>query len=78
MSAATEPRLVTPGVIARELRAPLHRVLYVLTTRRHVRPKARAGAIRLYAEDAIAQVRHELAAIDARRCNQNGSGHDAT
>jgi len=61
------PRLITPGVIATELGAPLHRVLHVLATRRHIRPRAKAGTIRLYSQTAIAQVRHELHAIDARR-----------
>lgn len=62
-----EPRFLTPGVIAAEVKAPLHRVLYILSTRRHIRPAARAGILRLYDRDAIAHVRHELSAIDARR-----------
>ena len=63
----TEPRLITPGVIAAEINVPLHRVLRILATRPHIRPAARAGMIRLYERDAVAQVRHELSAIDARR-----------
>ncbi|MCE9548350.1 MAG: hypothetical protein K8T25_22990 [Planctomycetia bacterium] len=62
-----EPQLITPGVIATECNAPLHRVLRILATRQHIRPAARAGTIRLYRREAIAQVRHELSAIDARR-----------
>jgi hypothetical protein len=38
----TSPRLITPGVIASELRVPLHRVLHVLATRPHILPRARA------------------------------------
>lgn len=64
---ATEPRLTTPGVIAAELSEPLHRVLHVLRTRQHIRPAARAGRLRLYNRSAVAMVRHELNAIDARR-----------
>lgn len=64
------PRLVTPGVIARELTAPLHRIQHILATRPHIRPVARAGMLRLYGRDAVAQVRHELNAIDARRCRR--------
>lgn len=64
---ADPPKLLTPGVIARELGEPLHRVLNVLATRPHIRPRARAGTLRLFSRDAIAQVRHELNAIDARR-----------
>jgi hypothetical protein len=66
----TVPRLRTPGVIACELTAPLHRVLHVLATRPHIRPTARAGILRLYDSRAVAMVRHELNAIDARRCRK--------
>jgi hypothetical protein len=67
---ATPPKLITPGVIASELRVPLHRVLHVLASRQHIRPAARAGTLRLYDRRAVAMVRHELNAIDARRCRQ--------
>lgn len=61
------PRLITPGVIAKELNEPLHRVLHVLRTRQYIRPSARAGTLRLYDREAIAMVRHELNTIDATR-----------
>ena len=62
-----EPKLITPGVIAdRSLAAPLHRVQNILATRPHIRPSARAGTLRLYDRAAVAMVRHELSAIDAR------------
>lgn len=64
------PRLITPGVIAEEVGVPLHRVLHVLRTRPHIRPAARAGTLRLYDTRAIAMVRHELHAIDGRRCRR--------
>ena len=64
------PRLITPGVIASELHQPLHRVLNVLNTRTHIEPVARAGTLRLYDRRAVAMVRHELNAIDARRCRK--------
>jgi hypothetical protein len=57
-------------VIASELRVPLHRVLHVLATREHIRPSARAGTLRLYDRRAVAMVRHELNAIDARRAEK--------
>jgi hypothetical protein len=63
----SEPRLITPGVIARELGEPLHRVLHILATRKHIRPSARAGTLRLYDRAALAMVRHEINTIDARR-----------
>ena len=71
----TVPRLITAGVIAAELKTPLHRVTHVLATRRHIRPSARAGTLRLYPRDSIAMVRHELAAVDARR-SAKGGGDD--
>ncbi len=61
------PKLRTPGVMAADLCEPLHRVLYVLRTRRHIAPAARAGRLRLYDREAAALIRHELNAIDARR-----------
>jgi hypothetical protein len=64
------PRLITAGVLASELGVPLHRVLHVLATRQHIRPSARAGTLRLYDLRAVAMVRHELNAIDARRCRK--------
>jgi hypothetical protein len=65
-----EPTLITPGVIARQVKKPLHRVTYILANRKHIRPSARAGTLRLYDEQAVAQVRHELTAIEARRCRR--------
>jgi hypothetical protein len=62
------PQLRTAGVIAVELGAPLSRVLHILRTRRHIRPIGRAGTLRLYDRRAVAMIRHELNAIDARRC----------
>lgn len=61
------PQLRTPGVISTNLGVPLHRVLYVLRTRHHIQPTARAGRLRLYDKQAVAMVRHELNSIDARR-----------
>ena len=69
----TTPQLITPGVIAKELDEPLHRVLNVLRTRQYIRPSARAGTLRLYERQAVAMVRHELHAIDARRCGEKGN-----
>lgn len=62
-----EPRLITTGVIAQRLNVPLSRVLYVLRTRKYIRPAARAGMIRLYDQHAIELVRRELETIAQRR-----------
>ncbi|HEV3025575.1 MAG TPA: hypothetical protein VGX76_24050 [Pirellulales bacterium] len=61
------PTLITPGIMAAELGVPIHHVLHVLRTRPHIRPSARAGTLRLFDKLAVAMVRHELNAIDARR-----------
>lgn len=63
----TLPRLITSGRIAEELREPHSRVSHILATRPHIQPAALAGAVRLYRQSAVAQVRHEINAIDARR-----------
>lgn len=63
----TEPTLLTPGVIAKRFGIPVHRVLYVLGTRPHIRPKARAGTLRLYDEAAVVSIYVELNAIEARK-----------
>ena len=60
------PRLATIGEVARALGVPQHRVEYVLRTRPHIRPRARAGRARCFDAAAIAQIRHELHAIDAK------------
>lgn len=70
MRTQTVPSLLTPGRIADALGVTLPRVLYVLSTRRHIQPAARAGTLRLYGSAAVAAVRHELNAIDARRAGK--------
>ena len=67
MRTSAVPTLLTPGRIADKLGVSLPRVVYVLSTRRHILPAARAGTLRVYHEAAVAQVRHELNGIDARR-----------
>lgn len=69
------PKLITSGAIAAELHEPLHRVLRVLATRKHIRPAAFAGTLRLYSRTAIAMVRYELNAIDAHRCRRAVDAH---
>lgn len=68
--ATTEVQLLTSGRIASEEKQPLHRIAYILATRPHIRPAARAGNLRLYDRRAQAMIRHELNAIDARRNRQ--------
>lgn len=61
------PSLLTPGRIAAELGVAPSRVIYILRTRPHIVPRARAGILRLYDREALAMVQHELDAIDAQR-----------
>jgi hypothetical protein len=70
MPAQAIPSLLTPGRIASELGVATPRVLYILATRPHISPSARAGTLRLFDRTAIAMVRHELNAIDARRATK--------
>ena len=68
---ADPPKLITARIIATKLGVPLYRVQYVLRSRRHLRPEARADHLRLYSRQQVAMVRHELHAIDARRDRGN-------
>lgn len=61
------PNLITVGVMAAELGQPIHRVQHVLRTRQHIRPSCRVGRLRVFDEEAVAMVRHELNGVDARR-----------
>ena len=63
----TSPRLYTSGDIAKALNAKVTRVRHILATRDQIRPVGRAGLVRLYDRQAVALIRHELNAIDARQ-----------
>ena len=67
MGSKAVPSLLTAGRIALAAGASLPQVLYVLRTRQHIQPVARAGILRLYDRNALAAVRHEINAIAARR-----------
>ena len=56
----TPPSVRTVGRMAEELKVPIHRIVYILRTRPHIRPIARAGRARLYDADALRQVFGEL------------------
>jgi hypothetical protein len=70
MATSQPETLLTSGAIARLLRQPLRRVLNILATRPHIQSVGRAGVLRLYDAQVVAMVRHELNAIDARRCRR--------
>ena len=56
----------TAGWIAMELLVPIHRVQYIIRTR-GIRPIAKAGNTGIYDREAVARIRHEINAIEARR-----------
>ncbi len=66
------PKLITIGVIAEAVGASPDRIRRILQTRSHIRPAAYAGHTRLFTSNAIAQIRHELNAIDARKAAGKG------
>lgn len=63
----TIPRLPTVGQLAKLLRVPVHRIEYVVRSRPHIKVSALAGLARCFDDEAVAIIRHELNAIDARR-----------
>ncbi len=66
------PKLATIGEVVKLLDVSPHRIEYVLRTRPHIRPRAMAAGVRCFDDGAIAQIRHELNAIAARRAGRNG------
>jgi hypothetical protein len=56
----------TVGVIARRLGEPLHRIEYVIRSRR-LQPAGRAGNLRVFSESDIVFIAGELRRMDARR-----------
>ncbi len=67
MPRTAAPALLTTGKIARDLGVPDHRVAYVIRTRTYICHKATAGIIKLYDDEAVAQIRQALNGIAARR-----------
>ena len=72
-TAPTPPQLNTIGRIAGKLGVPVHRVQYVVQ-RTALVPAAYAGRLRLFDREAVARIRHELTAIDARRAERKRGG----
>ncbi len=65
MNTCTE-RAPTTGTIAERLQVPLSKVEYVIRSR-SIQPRTRAGAIRVFSEEAIAVIAEELKRIQERR-----------
>lgn len=64
------PRLYTEQRIADTLGVSRARVAYIIRSRKHIKPAAIAGQTYCYYSNAVAQVRHELNAIDARKSDR--------
>lgn len=56
-----EKRLSTVGEIARQLRVPVHRVEYIIRSRK-IAPLGRAGNARVFAESAVEWISDVLTA----------------
>jgi uncharacterized protein YjbI with pentapeptide repeats len=54
------------GRIAAEYGVPVHRIDYVLATRPHIQPVAKAGTLRLFDQHGKNLIRAELEQIDAK------------
>lgn len=60
------PQLLTIGKIAGLLGIPTYKVHYIVMSRQ-IEPAAYAGRYRLFDREAVARIRYELNAIEARR-----------
>ena len=60
------PLFPTVGTIAEELDEPLHRVEYVIRSRR-IKPCGMAGNARVFSESDVERIASELRRIDAER-----------
>jgi len=66
MIATDVPLALTVGQIAKRLHVPVHRVQYVIRTRR-IHPCVRAGNLRVFSEGDVRQIGSELKRIEADR-----------
>jgi len=60
-------KVYPPKQLASILGVSVDRVRYILDTRSHIKPAVTIENKRFYRPDAVAMLRHELNAIDARR-----------
>lgn len=57
---------ITAGTMAERLGVPIHKVQYILRTRQ-IEPAGKAGVLRVYSEEQLAEVAANLDAISARQ-----------
>ena len=65
-------KLLTVGEIAQRLSIPVHRVEYVLSTRKRIVPSAIAGRSRVFNSKAVTQIEQELNAIGSQITSGGG------
>lgn len=73
-SSVRPPQLITVGVIAKCLGTNPERVRRIISTRPHIHPIAYVNHTRLFTNETIALVRHEINAIDAKRRDRSNGG----
>ncbi|HEV3166545.1 MAG TPA: hypothetical protein VGZ22_21150 [Isosphaeraceae bacterium] len=59
-------RLLTVGEIARRTGSSIHKIAYVIRSRK-IEPVGRAGIARVYSEGDVERIAAELAGIEAKR-----------
>jgi len=67
MEPLSDDRVYPAIQLAEILGVPVHRVRHILHTRSHIKPAVTVENLRFYRPDALAMLRHELNADDARR-----------
>ena len=66
MQTEPPPALATLGTVSEQLGQPIHRIAYILRTRKHIQPTATAGRLRLFSQRTIELIKAELERIDSR------------
>lgn len=68
-------RLLTTTRVAERLGVPVHRVEYVLRTRRYLTPCALAGNVRLFDNETLLFIQFELELIADRKAAKRNGGN---
>jgi hypothetical protein len=72
MQTEPPPALATLGTVSEQLGQPIHRIAYILRTRKHIQPTATAGRLRLFSQGTIELIKAELETIDSKGAPSNG------
>jgi len=66
------PALATLGTVSEQLGQPVHRIAYILRTRKHIQPTATAGRLRLFNQQTIELIKAEIETIDSKGATSDG------